>query len=332
MRSVLAVHQSRRTAKSLAGVSKSVDPRRPNKQLRSLDQYFWYTSPDGVVRLATSSDTLSEVPQQINDYVFDRTVFANHEHPSTILPGAIWPPRDVLDLLRAVGSEGEECVGSTCYTDTVCKDSQCRHTFEQLKSSTQNWRDHFELRKTDDRGIGVHTKRAFSKGDVLGWYAGEIIADTGNDSSSDYLMEMPIGVASRPPSVYSSDSEDLTSSPPPSSPSSYVAGDVTVLIDASRKGNWTRFINHSCDPHADFRMRRVGGMRIMVIEAMKDIPANVELSVSYGDEYYGRDTKKICYCGTEKCVSRFRKEKGMWAVEETKRKVKTCSRLMPPLE
>jgi hypothetical protein len=32
----------------------------------------------------------------------------------------------------------------------------------------ENWQHRFELRKTDDRGIGVYTKQAFKLGDILG--------------------------------------------------------------------------------------------------------------------------------------------------------------------
>ena len=324
MHPIIATHQYRNTAKRSAGVVKLAgsDSRKPGKELRSLDKYFWYTSFDGVTRLATSSGTLNEIPRQINDYVFDRAVFANDEYPSTLPAGAFWPPQEVRDLLCAVGSEGKECVGNTCYTNTVCEDHECRHTFEHWKATTQDWQDYFELRRTDDRGIGVYTRRIFKKGCVLGWYAGEIVTSASSHSNNDYLMEMPIGIASAPMSSYISDSDYEEQAPalPPSSESSsmeYVAGAGTVMIDASTKGNWTRFINHSCDHYTEFRMRRVGHMRIMAVEAVKDIPAEVELTVSYGEDYYGPNTKKHCYCGTARCVSCVRDEaRDMWSTQK----------------
>ncbi|KAF2824085.1 SET domain-containing protein, partial [Ophiobolus disseminans] len=270
------------------------------------------------------------IPQQINDYMFDRSIFASYERPHTLPPGNTWPPRDVYNLLRAVGSEGGDCIGDTCYTDTICRNHRCKHTFEQLKASTHNWQEHFWLYKTADRGIGVRTKRAWKKGDVLGWYAGEVIADTGKDCTGDYYMEMSVGVPSRLPSLYEyeSDSEYEPDDTPPSNPTQYAQREATVLIDASRKGNWIRFINHSCDAYTDFCIRRVGPLRIMIIEASKDIPAAVELSVNYGDEYYGKDTARMCYCGTKKCVSRFREdwEREMGSKEKDRKvKTKSCS-------
>ena len=56
----------------------------------------------------------------------------------------------------------------------------------------QDWQNLFELRKTDYRGIGVYTNRAFKKGDVLEWYAGELVANAGSQRNSDYFMEIPL--------------------------------------------------------------------------------------------------------------------------------------------
>jgi hypothetical protein len=153
---------------------------------------------------------------------------------------------------------------------------------------------------------------------VLGWYAGEIIPETPYEVHSDYLMEMPLGCAAE------ARSSDLFAN--------YVdVPGVHVMIDASRKGNWTRFINHSCEPYTEFRMRRVGNMRIMVVEAIRDIPEGVELSVNYGTGYYGVDTPRKCGCGSERCVSRLRMD-GVEQKKEKKQRVKKCKRLVPPVE
>ncbi|CAO2649314.1 Nn.00g066990.m01.CDS01 [Neocucurbitaria sp. VM-36] len=342
MRSIITTHQSRKRAIKSTGVIKLAgsDPQKPNRALRSLDNYFWYTSSDGVDRLATSSGTLNEIPQQINDYVFNPVIFRHENYPTTFPEDRVWPPRVAQELLHAIGPEGGDCVGDRCYNRTICKQLRCGHTFENWKLATQNWQDHFELRKTEDRGIGVYTNRRFKKGDVLGWYAGELIASTGSLRNSDYLMEIPIGSVPIPEELSDSESDDDDSSqvqllsPPPSSSSSTtsVAAGGDVMIDASRKGNWTRFINHSCEAHCEFRLRRVGNIRIMTIEAVKYIPARVELTVDYGDDYYGPNTRRICSCGARKCVSRDRKERQGELWGQGKRRVKKCSRLTPPPE
>jgi hypothetical protein len=81
----------------------SNDLRKPRYTIRSLDKYFWYISSDGVTQLATSSGTLDEISQQINDYILDPTAFA-HEPQSSALP--VWPPRLARDVPYALGPEG----------------------------------------------------------------------------------------------------------------------------------------------------------------------------------------------------------------------------------
>ncbi|KAH7087515.1 hypothetical protein FB567DRAFT_346852 [Paraphoma chrysanthemicola] len=314
MHSVAATRTSRRKTNK-SGVTKfaNTDPKKPNRILRSLYKYFWYTTSDGDTRLATSIGTLDRVPQQINDYVFHPKTFADDEYPSTFPPNMPWPPKTAQDLLLAVGSEGEECIGNSCYTDTQCYDHSCTHSFSTFKQSKKTWHDHFDLRETKDKGIGVFTKTAFKTDDVLGWYAGEILSSNTRNNQGDYLMEMPIGAtASSPPeSPCPSDSEHTPSSPSPSSSNASSSAlthdtsamDMTVLIDASRRGNWTRFINHSCKPYTEFRMRRVGDVRIMDVEAVRRIPVGVELTVDYGGSYYGVDTRRRCRCGVRGFVS-----------------------------
>ncbi|KAF2789609.1 SET domain-containing protein [Melanomma pulvis-pyrius CBS 109.77] len=273
----------------------------------NLEYYFWYTSSDGVKHLATSTDTPGAVPTQFNDYAFTPSRFAQEPYPATFPPGGIWPPKTVTDLLVPLGPECTECVGDICYTDTVCEDPICDHTFENWKAATQEWQEYFELRMTEGRGVGVYTKRAFDVGDVLGWYAGEL-KTTEECKDGDYFMEMEIG-----PMPWASQTAEET-----------------VFIDASIKGNWTRFINHSCEAYATFCVRRVGNVRIMVVEAVKDIPANTELTIDYGPEYYGMSTSRICQCGAQSCVGV--KKLKLQEERRAKMRMKTCRKDCPPQE
>ncbi|KAF2254132.1 SET domain-containing protein [Trematosphaeria pertusa] len=272
---------------------------KPRFQLRSLDKFFWYTAADGITRLATSSDTPGVVPLQTNAYTFAPSQFAHQPYPSTFPLGGIWPPEELRDLVCAVGNEYADCVGDECYTDTICADAFCHHTLENWQKATQGWQDYFELRMTESRGVGVFTKQAFKEGHVLGWYAGELkTLDDCNEG--DYVMEIEIG--------------EIPAFDEPT--------EATVFIDGATRGNWTRFINHSCDAYAVFRVRRVGNIRIMGVEAVKDVPEGVELTVNYGDEYYGLQTKKICCCGAENCVGKGRRARGA--------RIKKCRRRNPP--
>ncbi|KAF2866576.1 hypothetical protein BDV95DRAFT_611636 [Massariosphaeria phaeospora] len=309
---------------------------KPKIKPSTLDRYFWYTSSDGVMRLATSTD--GTVPEQINTYDFNPALFVREPYPSTFPPGGIWPPEEPCDLLCPLGADDGYCVGDQCYTNKTCKNALCEHSFTNWCQQTENWEDHFELRKTEDLGIGAYTKRAWKAGDVLGWYAGELKVKS-YDGSSDYLMQLDIGVLDTSSRAQQGGTANGTPPSPtrqaPSAPHSEPEPDL-VYIDAAAKGNWTRFINHSCDPYASYRMRRVGNMRIMTVEAVRDVPADVELTVSYGYDYYGIGTVKVCRCGAENCISRLRgrgsglkkgKGKGKGRV-----RVKKCKRLVAPVE
>lgn len=149
-----------------------------------------------------------------------------------------------------------------------------------------DWQDHIELHKTEGRGIGVYTKRVFQKGDTLEYYSGEVIPDRLNDDQNDYLMDVPFDfVASRRSSSSSTESgsdnkaRTLSTHSEASSSTTDLAADGAGIIDGRRKGNCTRFINHSCDLHAHFNLCRVGDMRIMAVRVVKAIPAGVELTV-----------------------------------------------------
>jgi hypothetical protein len=226
---------------------------------------FYYTDSNRYYRTVITPGNPARTPEQINDYVFEPTKFAEAAYPSTFpfSKRDNWSPQSIQDLLCAIGPAGTECVGDTCYTTTICEDESCKHTFAQWKEATKGWEEYFELRMTDRRGLGVYTKKAFKEEDMLGWYAGDVLprstaADTG------YNLEADIGIVTR------SDSE-----PDPVE---------AVLIDANRKGNWTRFINHSCRPSCTFGMARAGDVRVEVVRACEDIPADVELTIGYGSK------------------------------------------------
>jgi hypothetical protein len=323
MRSVVADHPTPKKRKP-TGVTKTTRSD-PKKAKRALEKYFPYTSTDGTTRVATLSGT--RPIEQINDYVFDPTIFSSESYPTSFPNDKQWPPQTAEDLLYAMGTEGEECVGNARYNGTLCSRPRCRHTISKWEKATPPWHTHFSLRETSNRGIGVFTKRAFKEGDTLGWYAGEIVRTDDPHVHNAYLLEMPIGYI---PEDIMDDSDSGYASSQSSVAESIVAEE-SVMIDGERKGNWTRFINHSCRPHCEFRVRRVGKTRIMAIEAIRDVPAGVELTVSYGLDYYGPRSRRICYCGTSNCVSRFRRDREadeVWGRGSTR--IKKCKRKAPP--
>ena len=72
------------------------------------------------------------------------------------------------------------------------------------------------------------------------------------------------------------------------------------VIDARRKGNLGRFINHSCDPNCETQKWMVQGELCIGFFALKDIQQHEEITFDYNFERYGEKPTR-CLCGTEKC-------------------------------
>lgn len=74
-------------------------------------------------------------------------------------------------------------------------------------------------------------------------------------------------------------------------------------IDGNDGGNDSRFINHSCDPNIGTEEWIVDGMYRMALRAIKDIPADTELSMGY-DATKRKERFTNCFCNTSVCVNR----------------------------
>jgi hypothetical protein len=73
-------------------------------------------------------------------------------------------------------------------------------------------------------------------------------------------------------------------------------------IDATRKGNWARYVNHSCDPNCALEDSPVNGERAVMLVCFRDMRAGTEVTIDYGKDYMSVDGKYIrCLCKTRKC-------------------------------
>lgn len=73
-----------------------------------------------------------------------------------------------------------------------------------------------------------------------------------------------------------------------------------LIIDASAKSNYARFVNHSCDPNCQTQKWKVNGETRIGIFAIKDISAGTELTFDYMLDSLGNEKKK-CLCGSINC-------------------------------
>jgi histone-lysine N-methyltransferase SETD2 len=82
-----------------------------------------------------------------------------------------------------------------------------------------------------------------------------------------------------------------------------------AIIDATRKGNLARFINHCCEPNCRTAIWTINGEKRVGIFAAEDIPKDTELTYDYKFEMYGKQRRQRCKCGAENCKGFIGKKK-----------------------
>lgn len=158
-------------------------------------------------------------------------------------------------------------VGSVCFLCGSEVSCAC-----QLQSRAAEF---VELTEYPDRGTGVRALTDFRRHDVLGIFIGEIIPNCVED------LTYPLTQSSDDPEGF----------------------DHTVgTIAPHRYGNWTRFINHSCESSTWFVTRTIGKRVVTTIEAIRDIKAFEEITVNYGTRYWSGADRR-CLCGQASCIS-----------------------------
>ncbi|KAJ2711692.1 histone methyltransferase set1 [Coemansia spiralis] len=75
--------------------------------------------------------------------------------------------------------------------------------------------------------------------------------------------------------------------------------DDEIVIDATKRGNVARFINHCCEPNCTARPIVASGTKRIVIYASHDIQVGEEVTYDY--KFPPEDVKIPCLCGTANC-------------------------------
>ena len=75
------------------------------------------------------------------------------------------------------------------------------------------------------------------------------------------------------------------------------------IVDASRKGNVARFINHSCSPNLQVEKWYVQRVPRLGLFARMEIAEGEELSYNYSVKWTGdTDHAQACHCGAYNCT------------------------------
>ncbi|XP_064163230.1 histone-lysine N-methyltransferase NSD3 isoform X2 [Anguilla rostrata] len=133
-----------------------------------------------------------------------------------------------------------------------------------------------EVIRTDGRGWGLKTKQDLKKGDFVMEYVGELI------DADECRQRLKRSHENRVTDFYML---TLTKD---------------RVIDAGPKGNFSRFMNHSCSPNCETQKWTVSGDVRIGLFAVCDIAAESELTFNYNLDCLGNG-RTTCRCGAENC-------------------------------
>lgn len=140
--------------------------------------------------------------------------------------------------------------------------------------------DLVQLTEYQNRGVGVRALMNIKAGDIIGEFLGEVIPASDVDDQSYETNIYDMNLVKRKPR---SNDEFLG------------------VISPAWRGNWVRFINHSCESSTEFIPANVGKRVTVLVRALRDIPIFEEITVNYGEDYW---KERQCLCGSAICISR----------------------------
>ncbi|KAH6981590.1 hypothetical protein BKA56DRAFT_631956 [Ilyonectria sp. MPI-CAGE-AT-0026] len=131
---------------------------------------------------------------------------------------------------------------------------------------------------SDNIGDGVQASQRYEAGDLMGEFVGELAPLDHYDDG--YAAELH--------------RYDLVSSG---------RGVAACTIHPRHYGNWSRKVNHACEPNACLESMKVSGRWRIMIKAVKDIKPGSWVEIDYGRSYWSQSPEP-CRCGIERCYSR----------------------------
>lgn len=130
--------------------------------------------------------------------------------------------------------------------------------------------------RTEKKGFGIAAARDIQPNEFIMEYVGEVLdSDQFEKRASDYSND-------KNKHYY------------------FMALRSDAVIDATTRGNISRFINHSCDPNAETQKWTVNGELRIGFFSTRFIPPGEEITFDYQFQRYGKEAQK-CYCEAANC-------------------------------
>uniref|UniRef100_UPI00358EA22A uncharacterized protein isoform X2 n=1 Tax=Myxine glutinosa TaxID=7769 RepID=UPI00358EA22A len=133
-----------------------------------------------------------------------------------------------------------------------------------------------EVFKTHHKGWGLHTAEDLAAGTFVLEYCGEVLDyKEFKTRAKDYARQKNVHFY-------------------------FMALKNDEIIDATLKGNCSRFMNHSCEPNCETQKWTVNGQLRVGFFTKDTILVGTELTFDYQFQRYGKEAQK-CYCGAATC-------------------------------
>ncbi|XP_073987835.1 SET domain containing 2 isoform X2 [Rhodnius prolixus] len=178
------------------------------------------------------------------------------------------------EIARGEFGCGEDCLnrllmiecGSRCVLGDLCSNKR----FQNCQYAR------CEVVKTPKKGLGLVASVDIARGEFLLEYVGEVL------DQKEFRRRAKEYAKEKNKHYY------------------FMALKSDTVIDATSKGNVSRFINHSCDPNAETQKWTVNGELRIGFFSKRFIAQGEEITFDYQLQRYGKEAQR-CYCESKNC-------------------------------
>ncbi|KAJ3283076.1 histone methyltransferase set2 [Borealophlyctis nickersoniae] len=180
-----------------------------------------------------------------------------------------------VDMRNQACGEESNCINRELFIECNAEDCHsgqyCQNRRFQLRQYAP-----IEVFKTEKKGFGLRARSPINAHAFVIEYCGEVISTSIFKKRTQEYSEMGVK------HFY------------------FMSLQSNEFIDASKKGNISRFMNHSCSPNCALTKWMVGSQCRIGIFALRNIAQGEELTFDYKFERYGANAQP-CYCGEANC-------------------------------
>jgi hypothetical protein len=148
------------------------------------------------------------------------------------------------------------------------------------KVKNNEYAQHLVVKKTEKKGWALFTAAPIAEGDLITLYVGKVLGgnDWKNAWDKDYHKRKHhycLTIKER-----------------------------KIYIDGYKKSNEARFMNHSCRPNAEMKRLCIDRRTVAAFFALRDIPAETELTWNYNFYIHNGMSSQKCECGESNCTGK----------------------------